>query len=55
MEDKVWRHVFSFLFSLVFLILFTGGYFSGERGWWWMTLVLIVVTYGLTFHFLEPD
>ena len=55
MEDKVWRHIYSFITTVMFFVIFTAAYYAGERGWWWMGTIFVVFGYYAVFTFLVPD
>lgn len=52
MNDTVMRHVVAILITLVCLMAYVSGYFSGQQGWWWTAAALLVV-YGIVFKLLD--
>lgn len=55
MEDKVWRHIYAFITTVMFFAIFTAAYYAGARGWWWMGVVFLPIAYMAVFNYLVPD
>ena len=54
-EDKVWRWLFSLLFTVVLLVVFGGAYFAGAQGWWWMSILFATACFITIYSVLVPD
>ena len=54
-EDRVWRWLFSMLFTVVQLLVFGGAYFAGKQGWWWMVILFALVSFFTFYSILIPD
>ncbi len=55
MEDKVWRHIYSFITTIMFFVVFSAAYYAGGKGWWWMGVIFLPIAYMAVFSFLVPD
>ncbi len=55
MEDKVWRHIYSFITTVMFFVIFTGAYYAGANNFWWMGAIFLPIAYLGVFNFLVPD
>lgn len=52
MSEKFIRHLASFLGTLALLIAWFGGYISGDHGWWWAGIGVLIF-YGIIYSLLE--
>lgn len=52
MSDNFIRHFVSIAVTLIVLIAWVAGYFSGINGWWW-TVLGIVVVYALVYKLIK--
>lgn len=43
MSENMVRHLIAICGTLVTLLAWFSGYFSGGRGWWWSVLSLLIV------------
>lgn len=43
MSDSFIRHLVSIAGTLVALLAFVSGYFSGDRGWWWVAFSVVII------------
>jgi len=53
MTDKFMRHFIAFCGTVVFLLAFVAGYYSGQFGWWWVGFGLIII-YLAFYRFIDP-
>ncbi len=47
----VYRHVVAFCGTLICLLAYVSGYYSGENGWWWTAFGMLIM-YGGIFSIL---
>ncbi len=52
MNDTILRHVIAALATVVSLLAYTAGYFSGEYGWWW-TVFAVLIVYGSVYKIVD--
>lgn len=52
MNDTILRHAIAATATLVCLLAFVAGYFSGENGWWWTGFALLII-YGSVYKIVD--
>ena len=52
MTDSFIRHLISAIATVVCLIVYWAGYFSGGHGWWW-TAIAVLGVYLIVYHLVE--
>ena len=43
MSDNLLKHLIALCGSLVALLAYIAGYQSGQEGWWWTSLSLVII------------
>lgn len=54
MNDTTLRHVIAFVATLITALAWYAGYVSGQYGWWW-TIVAVVIVYGIIYKLVDAD
>jgi hypothetical protein len=52
MNDTIMRHIVAAIASVICLLAYLAGYFSGPQGWWW-TVFAILIVYGLIYKLID--
>lgn len=46
------RHIIAFCATVFAVLVYLGGYFSGEQGWWW-TIFGLAIVYGGIYNIID--
>lgn len=52
MSDTKFRHAVAFVATLITGLAYVSGYISGQEGWWWTAVGLLVI-YGGVFTLIK--
>lgn len=52
MSDTILRHLVAGLATFICAMAYIAGYVSGEHGWWW-TIVAVLIVYGAIYKAVD--
>lgn len=52
MSDSFIRHLVAIIATIICLLAYFAGYISGQNGWWW-TAVMVLVIYGGVYRIID--